>query len=784
MSTGNHPRTRSKRVASVALPPGLLLRTITQLRRSTVLMRLGLCVLAAVLMWLATKGWTPPLGYRTWDIPNRDIVARVDFEREDPEATKAAKERAKERADSQFINIYINDAKPLEQLRHALKDRVFQVIRAQSRGDLDSSIWREFLPDPTGGDGSGIDDGTAEAAFSVFRDAFTEDADLTEFEKSIERVFVNFERHGLLEKLEHESKGSSIEIFVQPVGTEKLVFKTVDTESFVSPVGGDKSLPRVRVEDVRIAEISGRLREDLTALLKSDIVAEHVYYWIEPKLPTTLTWNEMASDKAASVAATAAAEAVRPVMEKFSRGERLPSIAAATPLSVESVELLQLEQKKFVEQLSHMTGFLRTLAHFGMYVAIYVLCGFYVSHREPELLRDLRQFATILLMFVIVVALGQLSVLTEWRAEIIPLLVFGIIMAIAYRQDLALVLTAAVALVLVLTTGRGLTEFVIYVATAAAAIQSCAHIRSRTKLIYVGMYAGVVALLTALGASVVSGYPLSTALAANAALYSFFAFLAGVLMTGLLPFIETLFDVQTEISLLEMGDAAHPLLQELVRRAPGTYNHSINVASIAEAAADAIGANGLLVRVGAYFHDIGKMLKPGYFAENQSQGDNRHESLVPAMSTLIIIAHVKDGADLARQYHLPQSIVNFILQHHGTTLVQYFYDQAKGQSQDDPNREEVEESSFRYPGPKPQSKEAGVLMLADSVEGASRSLVDPTPSRIESIVEEIAMERLLDGQFDECGLTLSELRAVEVSLAKSLTAVFHGRVKYPSQQTA
>src|SRR5947207_1573449 len=217
-------------------------------------------------------------------------------------------------------------------------------------------------------------------------------------------------------------------------------------------------------------------------------------------------------------------------------------------------------------------------------------------------------------------------------------------------------------------------------------------------------------------------------------------------MTGLLPFVERVFDVQTDISLLELGDVQHPLLQELVRRAPGTYNHSINVASIAEAAAEAIGANGLLVRVGAYFHDIGKMLKPGYFVENQGPDANRHESLLPAMSTLVIIAHVKDGADLARQHGLPQSIIDFIEQHHGTTLVEYFYRQAEEESERDPEGAEVDESSFRYPGPKPQTKEAGVLMLADSVESASRALVDPAPARIESLVHELAMKKLLDGQ--------------------------------------
>lgn len=178
------------------------------------------------------------------------------------------------------------------------------------------------------------------------------------------------------------------------------------------------------------------------------------------------------------------------------------------------------------------------------------------------------------------------------------------------------------------------------------------------------------------------------------------------------------------------------------------------MASLAEGAAESIGARGLLVRVGAYFHDIGKMLKPGYFTENQQQGVNRHDTLLPAMSTLIIVAHVKDGVELALNHHLPQPIIDFIEQHHGTTLVEYFYHQASERSQADPEGGQVEESAFRYPGPKPQTREAAVLMLADAVESTCRSLSEPTPARIESVVETLAMKRLLDGQFDESGLTL------------------------------
>ena len=256
-------------------------------------------------------------------------------------------------------------------------------------------------------------------------------------------------------------------------------------------------------------------------------------------------------------------------------------------------------------------------------------------------------------------------------------------------------------------------------------------------------------------------------------------------MTALLPFLERWFDIQTDISLLELSDANHPLLKELVQRAPGTYNHSINVASMAEAAADSIGANGLLCRVGAYFHDVGKLRKPEYFIENQAGGINRHDDLVPTMSTLVIIAHVKDGAEIAKTHRLPRRIIDLIEQHHGTTLVEYFYRRAEQQLEESGDEEAtVDEADFRYPGPKPQTPEGAVIMLADAVESASRALRDPAPARIENLVTEIAKKKFDDGQFDECPITIEQLHAIERSLIKSLNAMYHARVKYPEPQTA
>ncbi|MCW5775003.1 MAG: HDIG domain-containing protein, partial [Phycisphaeraceae bacterium] len=216
----------------------------------------------------------------------------------------------------------------------------------------------------------------------------------------------------------------------------------------------------------------------------------------------------------------------------------------------------------------------------------------------------------------------------------------------------------------------------------------------------------------------------------------------------------------------------------------GTYNHSLNVASIAEAAADAVGADPLRTYVGALYHDVGKMNKPEYFVENQSGGINKHDKLSPAMSLLVIVGHVKDGVELAREYGLPRSLFPFIEEHHGTTLVEFFYHRARKQAEEHAggadDKDMPSEIEYRYPGPKPQSKETAILMLADAVESATRTLSEPTPSRIDALVRSLANKRLMDGQFDECDLTLRELSAIVESISKTVASIYHGRIAYPA----
>jgi putative nucleotidyltransferase with HDIG domain len=233
------------------------------------------------------------------------------------------------------------------------------------------------------------------------------------------------------------------------------------------------------------------------------------------------------------------------------------------------------------------------------------------------------------------------------------------------------------------------------------------------------------------------------------------------------------------MTLLELADGGQPLLRRLAMEAPGTYNHSLQVATLAEAAAEAIGANSLLCRVGSYYHDVGKINKADYFIENQQPGgQSRHLNLSPSVSLLIIIGHVKDGVELAREYNLPTSFFPFIQQHHGTTLVEFFYHQACTKNQSDGPA--ISEAQYRYPGPKPRSKEVAIVMLADAVESAARSLSEATGARVEALVHELSMKRLLDGQFDECDLTMRELELIERSMMKTLLAIYHGRIAYPS----
>jgi putative nucleotidyltransferase with HDIG domain len=261
--------------------------------------------------------------------------------------------------------------------------------------------------------------------------------------------------------------------------------------------------------------------------------------------------------------------------------------------------------------------------------------------------------------------------------------------------------------------------------------------------------------------------------------------LAGIVVTGFTPLAEMVFGYTTDIKLLELVTMDQPLLQELMVQAPGTYHHSIIVGNMVETAAKSIGANSLLAKVAAYYHDIGKIKKPVYFIENQLENENRHEKLAPSMSSLILISHVKEGIELAKQHRLGRPIVDIISQHHGTSLISFFFNKAqearqKARTSKGSELPPIDIDDYRYPGPKPQTKEAGLVMLADVVEAACRSLTDPTPARIQGLVNRLINNVFGDGQLGQCELTLKDLHHIAKHFNQILASVHHKRIEYPS----
>ncbi len=319
---------------------------------------------------------------------------------------------------------------------------------------------------------------------------------------------------------------------------------------------------------------------------------------------------------------------------------------------------------------------------------------------------------------------------------------------------------------------------------AAIGCLALGRIRRRVEPLRVGVVIGVTHLLVYFALRLLDGAVFSGASSVQDLEMGlgliFHGLLVGFVVSGTLPLIEWAFDVMTDMTLLELSNQnEHPLLRRLLIEAPGTYHHSFIVANLSESAAEMVGADPLLTRVGAYFHDIGKMNKPEYFAENAQDARERHEKLPPEMSALIISAHVKDGLEMAEYYDLPRPLRDFIPMHHGTTCIEYFYHEAL---QEGRPHMQIEQHSFRYQGPRPNTRETAIVMMADSVEAASRSLSEPTPARIEKVVHDIMLKKLMDGQLDDCPLTLRDLTRIEDRFCQVLLGIYHTRPRYPGQK--
>jgi hypothetical protein len=431
----------------------------------------------------------------------------------------------------------------------------------------------------------------------------------------------------------------------------------------------------------------------------------------------------------------------------------------------------RLLQSNFVQFLLPPLGRLFFVAFpilfFGMYL-YYFRLRIFLSNSALILFSIL--LAGMVIILEIVMSQPMLS------GYLVPITIASMLVTIAYDLETGLFLTFTSAMLMGILSGFKMDIAFVAIVAGTVATFAVRKVRHRHEfyraIFYLAVvYFGVVYIIESLKLTPATDLWRHTGFAVIN------GFLSPILTIGLLPLFETTFRLTTDITLLELSDLNRPLLKRLAIEAPGTYHHSIMIGTLAEEAAKSIGANSLLARVGSYYHDIGKMLKPEYFVENQVGGRNKHESLAPSMSALILEAHVKEGKELAEKNGLPDCIIEFITGHHGTTVMSYFYDKAKNQDGDI-----VDINEYRYSGPKPRSREVAIVMLADSVEAASRTLDDPKPARIKNLVHRIISAKFESGELDDCDITMRELHLIEDGFVRVLTGIFHRRVAYPESE--
>ncbi len=546
-------------------------------------------------------------------------------------------------------------------------------------------------------------------------------------------------------------------------------------------VGGDSKRRLFRLEDVsieRVLEPGGPVHQELNRLL-ADWNPNARLALLHLLRATLRDGNPIVQYSAALTEKLreTARQGTAPAVVEFEPGSRL--VGPGETITPEVLDLLRREHESYRAVVPVSQRLMRAVGVFLLVLGVALSLGLYIVRIEPELWKKPGAIEKLLATMLLGLAVSILA--HRWDFAYAPAVAIAMLVAIVYGQPFALVSTLGLDLCIAWAVGFGLADTVVLAGATTAAVLTIGTLRNRLQLALTGLAVAVTLAILTWAAGLAAGSP-TTLLIHDSFRRLVAGLVAGALVSVALPLVERLYGVTTHISLLELCDAGHPLLRKLAQRAPGTYNHSVIVAVLAERAAEAIGADALLVRVGAYFHDIGKLRRPEYFIENNEQALVKYQQLDPALSAKIIIGHVKEGVELAHDYRLPKCVVDFIQQHHGTTLVEYFYHEAAREVADDwDHRTDAEESVFRYPGPRPQTREAAILMLADVCESACRALDAPTPAQVQDTVHRLVRSRLLDGQFDECNLTMREIRLIEQALVKTIVSMQHQRVRYPSQ---
>ncbi len=484
--------------------------------------------------------------------------------------------------------------------------------------------------------------------------------------------------------------------------------------------------------------------------------------------------------------AEAAAVAVVPVIVKHIQGEII--WRKGDSISATQYENAILEQQHFFANSTLLDRWLPRIGSIGLLAMLAVFIGAYTTSANPRVAKNPLRLLALCALMALMLGLSVIVTLQSpafiFAAAIVPTLLVVTIISLAYGQRMGMFIAFMQCALVTMALSQSIAWFILLIAGCGMMISQVREVRQRQTLIHASGKTAITFAIGALflGLAKVSDISIAWQPVVTDSLFAgASALVVGFFVLGILPSIESVFDITTGMTLADLRDPRKPLLKQLQQLAPGTFNHSRQVADIAETATEAIGGDSLLAYVGGLYHDIGKMNKPEYFIENQT-GYNRHKDLKPSMSLLVIIGHVKDGIELGKEYDLPRELIHFIEAHHGTTLVEYFYHAALKSAEE--IGEPINESQFRYPGPRPKTKEAAVLMIADAVESASRALPDPNPARIETLVRDLSRKRLLDHQFDECGLTFTDLAKVEDAIIARLNSIYHTRIKYPEEDVS
>lgn len=724
--------------------------------------------------------------YQIGDVVERDIKAPIDFFIEDKRATELNRRTVVE----SVLTVY--DLNP--ELAKEITGRVYNAfaelqLMFASRGPRPSIPTQ--LPEGLAEDGTNVMPTDAIQKEKEFQDQ------IWQKKKNFEEVLgisISSGAYRILFKEEFSRKVSDfiikiiMEIMNNGIVTNKeVLLKNTDSGITLRSIGTGKeqtfhNLKRFYGPDqaktmVRI--IGHPLLEEMNYSL-INLVVDFSQRLLQPNI--SLNQNETEKRK------KMAAEAIKPILYKIKAGEMVLREG-------ERVTAVHLVKLKAIEEQTEEGHVIIT----GTGAAILLLCllliayNLTIRYRKQFKIDHNKNLLFIICMFTAMLIFAKFAAVLadSWAPETpfsipaaslfygIPLAYGAMVVCLFLGVEIALSFAMVTAVCTALLFQNRLEYFVYFLLNSIMAAYWVQHCRERKIIIKAGAKIGLLNIVLVIAIDLYLNDFHGLKLPWDCT----FAFLggiaAGVITVGIAPLVEIAFHYTTDITLLELANLDRPLLRRLMLEAPGTYHHSVIVGSLVEAAASEIGANPLLAKVSGYYHDIGKINKPLYFIENQTNGRNKHDKLAPSMSALILIAHRKDGVEIAKKNKLGQTIINTIEQHHGTSLISYFYEKAKQLR----GADQVKIDDFRYPGPRPQTKEAGLVMLADVVEAASRTLENPTPSRIQGLVQNLVNKIFSDGQLDDCELTLKDLHRIAKSFHKILNGIHHHRIEYTDQQT-